>query len=89
VINLVAKTRFKYKSVIKQGVLRLVSLVSQKEPNKDQSKPGYRVLTYTSKNELYVIDIGKSKKQIPITTDDVGISTAEVDSEEEKMAQPT
>jgi nitrate reductase beta subunit len=63
-----------------------VSLVLQKDLVKDQIKPSYRVLTYTSKNEFYVIDISKSKKPNSITADDLGISTAEGDSEEEKTS---
>lgn len=48
--------------MIKQGELRLVSLVLQK-PNEDFSKnQQYRMFTYTSKNEFYVIDLTKDSK---------------------------
>ena len=48
--------------MIKQGELRLVSLVLQK-PNEQFSKSSsYRMFTYTSKNEFYVVDLFKDKK---------------------------
>lgn len=41
-------------------------------------------MTYTSKNEFYVIDILKTKKQNEIGVEDAGISTTDVDNEEEE-----
>ena len=53
-----AKSRFKYKSIIQQGEMRVVSLISKKHGYHEQGVLGnYRTLAYTSKNELYVIDI--------------------------------
>lgn len=72
--------------MIKQGELRLVSLVLQK-PNEQFSKSSsYRMFTYTSKNEFYVVDLFKDKKQSQIKVDgeDIGISTADCDFEESK-----
>jgi hypothetical protein len=51
---LMPKCRFKYKSVIKSGALkRIVSRVIAVEK-------GYRIMTYTSKNEFFVIDVSKA-----------------------------
>ena len=44
----------------------------------------HRVLTYTSKNEFYSIDISRDFSETKPQIDDVGISTAEGDFEEEK-----
>ena len=56
VYNLVAKTRFKYKSMIQQGEMRIVSQIYQKEnSSKENALPSFKLLTYTSKNEFYVI----------------------------------
>lgn len=60
VIPLMPKSRFKYKSVIKTGGLKIVSMVTCVVPGQ------YRILTYTSKNEFFVIDVSKGfKKGIP------------------------
>ena len=44
------------------------------------------MFTYTSKNEFYVIDLLKDKKQqmIKVDGEDIGISTADCDFEESK-----
>jgi hypothetical protein len=63
------KTRFKYKSLIKTGNLKVVSLVAQSSLNHlsqfETSKKtmAYRILTYTSKNEFFVIDVFKRPKK--------------------------
>lgn len=49
-----------------------------------KGKPQYKAFTYTSKNEFYVIDIAKSKQEAHIQSDDVGISTTELDSEDDR-----
>lgn len=57
------KSRFKYKSVIKTGALKIVSMVNCVVPGQ------YRIMTYTSKNEFFVIDVSKGlKKGIPKAT---------------------
>jgi hypothetical protein len=53
VIPLMPKSRFKYKSLIKTGALKVVSMVGCVQPGQ------YRILTYTSKNEFFVIDVSK------------------------------
>lgn len=94
IVSLVPKTRFKYKSMMKQGELKIVSIVNRKDCIKTQSgKEGYvyRVLTYTSKNEFFVIDIKKNIRggnSMPsLVFEDEGIST--VDLEEEKAVNDT
>ena len=57
VIPLMPKSRFKYKSVIKTGALKIVSMVGC------VSEGQYRILTYTSKNEFFVIDVSKGGKR--------------------------
>lgn len=57
VIPLMPKSRFKYKSVIKTGALKIVSTVNCFVPGQ------YRILTYTSKNEFFVIDVSKGMKK--------------------------
>ncbi len=60
VIPLMPKSRFKYKSVIKTGALKIVSMVNCVIPGQ------YRIMTYTSKNEFFVIDVSKGlKKGVP------------------------
>jgi hypothetical protein len=70
VIMLTPQTRFKYKSLIQQGALKIVSLVKQAplistsssssaSSSSAHTSLGYRILTYTSKNEFYVIDLTK------------------------------
>lgn len=49
-----------------------------------KGKPQYKAFTYTSKNEFYVIDITKSKQEQQVQSEDVGISTTELDSEDER-----
>jgi hypothetical protein len=73
VYNIAAKTRFKYKSMIKQGEMIIVSQIYQNESNSKSdhqsngnnlgsNNNGYRLLTYTSKNEFYVINVQKGHK---------------------------
>ena len=57
VIPLMPKSRFKYKSVIKTGALKIVSMVGCVQPGQ------YRILTFTSKNEFFVIDVSKAMKK--------------------------
>jgi hypothetical protein len=57
VIPLMPKSRFKYKSVIKTGPLKIVSTVNCVVLGQ------YRILTYTSKNEFFVIDVSKGQKK--------------------------
>lgn len=93
VYTLVPMNRFKYKSMIKQGELKIVSMVTQFEINSERqqkNKYGYKILAYTSKNEFYVIELDKSKKQQVQSSfiDDEGISTSELEingGEDERM----
>lgn len=67
---------------MKYGELRVVSLISAKFES-DQNV-SYRVLTYTSKNEFYAIEVtkqkaGKRMNQSLLIQDDLGISTADLD----------
>lgn len=58
------KNRFKYKSLIQQGEMRVVSLVAKLNSFQNEGSLGnYRVLAYTSKNEFYVIDLLNSLKK--------------------------
>ena len=70
--------------------MRVVSLITKKKNNnlwksgasKDNVQ-GYRELTFTSKNEFYVIDINKTKKGVLGGYDDMGISMADIELEHE------
>jgi len=84
IYHLTAKTRFKYKSLISQGEIKVYSLISQQDSCSPDSEGAlcHRVLTYTSKNEFYVIDIKKTKSHSQSVMDDDGIQGADADSDE-------
>ncbi|CDW73531.1 UNKNOWN [Stylonychia lemnae] len=99
IIQLIPVSRFKYKSLIKQGEIRIVSLISQRqnqESNNHKSSESkdlnFRILTFTSKNEFYVINAKTNRVQQEQRTaelNDSGIQINDQLSDDEIVLNPS